>query len=147
MFAFDGGYDPGAASHTVLLELRRTVEGHPAVRHARGDPPDQFTHVEAAIDPSALGSDVDEGTLAIRWYAGETVDARPEFAFHYSDASGFDCGWHHEPNPHVDGWAHYQERSTDEEAYDYEAISFGGLHPVPLCWEILDRLETRLGAA
>lgn len=110
----------------------------------RGDPPGQIARVEAAIDPFALGSDADDGTLTIRWYAGETVDARPEFAFHYSDTSGFDCGWHHEPNPHVDGWAHYQERSTETDGYDHESVTFGGPHPVPLFWEVLDRLETGL---
>ena len=75
MVAFDGGYDPGQASHTVLLELRRTVERHPAVQHASGEPPGQFIRVVAALTPAVLGSDADEGTVTIRWYAGETADA------------------------------------------------------------------------
>ncbi|GGN23575.1 hypothetical protein [Halarchaeum nitratireducens] len=144
MFAFDGGYDPGEASHTALLELRRTVERHPAVRHATGEPPGQFIHVAATLDPTVLGSDADAGTLTIRWYAGETADAEPAFAFHYSDATGFDCGWHHEPNPHVEERAHSQERPIADDDYEYDAVEFGSLQPVPLLWAILDRLEARL---
>ena len=144
MFAFDGGYDPGQASHTVLLELRRTVERHPAVQHASGEPPGQFIRVVATLDPATIGSEADEGTLTLRWYAGETADADPEFAFHYRESSDFDCGWHHEPNPHVDGWAHYQERLSADDEYEYEVVSFDSLQPVPLLWGILDRLETRL---
>ena len=144
MIVFDGGYDPGAASHTVLLELRRTIERHPAVQSASGEPPGQFTRVEAIVDPALLGSDADEGTITIRWYAGETSDAPPEFAFHYSESSGFDCGWHHEPNPHVDGWSHYQERSKGHGDYTYESVTFGSLHPIPLLWELCDRLAERL---
>ena len=145
MFAFDGGYDPGGASHAVLLELRRTVERHPAVRYASGEPPGQFTRVEATLDPSLLGSTADEGTLTIRWYAGVSEDDRPEFAFHYSDSFGYDCGWHHEPNPHVEGWAHFQERLTPDAEYEYTGVAFTSLHPLRLLWEILDRLEDRLG--
>ena len=144
MFAFDGGYDPGQASHTVLLELRRTIGRHPAVQHASGEPPGQFIRVVATLDPATIGSEADEGTLTLRWYAGETADADPELAFHYRESSDFDCGWHHEPNPHVDGWAHYQERLSADDEYEYEVVSFDSLQPVPLLWGILDRLETRL---
>ncbi|WP_188980000.1 hypothetical protein [Halocalculus aciditolerans] len=143
MVAFDGGYDPGEASHTVLLELRRTVTRHPVVQHASGEPPGQFSRVVATLDPVVLGSSADEGTLTIRWYAGETAASEPEFAFHYSDSSGFDCGWHYEPNPHVEGRAHYQERSTPDDDYVYEEIAFSSLQPIRLLWEILERLEDR----
>lgn len=145
MLAPDGGYDPGEASHAVLPELRRTVERHPAVRRARGAPPGQFTRVRADIDPRVLGAEPEDGALVIRWYAGETPDARPEFSVHYSDASGFDCGFHHEPNPHVSGWAHYQQRASSDEEYAYEPVSFASEHPVRVLWEALDRLEERLG--
>lgn len=143
MVAFDGGYDPGEASHTVLLELRRTAERHPAVRHARGAPPGQYTRVVAELNPAILGRDAAEATLTIRWFAGVSPDTPPEFAFHYSESGGLDCGWHHELNDHVDGWAHYQERPTARADYDYEHTSFGSLQPIPLLWEIFDRLEDR----
>lgn len=145
MFAPDGGgYDPGGASHAVLLELRRTVERHPAVLQARGDPSAEFTRVHADLDPRVLGASAENGTLTIRWYSGATPDDPPEFAFHYSDDSGFDCGWHSEPNTHVEGWTHYQERETAGEDYTYEPISFASDHPVGTLWEVLERLEGRL---
>lgn len=145
MFTPDGGsYDSGKASHTVLLELRRTVERHPAVLQARGDPPAQFIRVQADLDPHVLGASAEEGTLTIRWYEGETRDSLPEFVFHYSDSSGFDCGWHHEPNSHVEGWAHYQQRETPDENYTYESITFASTHLVRILWEVLDRLHDKL---
>lgn len=145
MFAPDGGsYNPGETSHAVLLELRRTVERHPAVLQARGDPPAQFIRVQADLDPRVLGASAEEGTLTIRWYAGETSDDPPEFAFHYSDNSGFDCGWHHEPNSHVEGLGHYQERETADDDYRYESTTFASDHPVRILWDVLERLHDRL---
>ena len=102
-----GGYNPGQASHAALLEIRRTLRRHPAVLDAYAEPPAPFTRVRADLEPRVLGGTSDAGSLTVRWYAGETAEAPPEFVFHYSDESGFDCGWHHEPNPHVDGWGHY----------------------------------------
>lgn len=103
--------------------------------------PTQFTCVRAHLDPSILGANAEDGVLVIRWYAGETPDAPPEFSFHYSDASGLDCGWRHEPNPHVEGWARYQERTSAVEDYAYESISFSSDHPVRILWEVFDRLQ------
>jgi hypothetical protein len=146
VFVPDGGdYDPGEASHAVLLEPRRTIERHPAVLRARGDPPAEFTRVQADLDPRVLGATTEVGTLTIRWYSGATPDDPPEFAFHYRDGSGFDCGWHNEPNPRVEGWAHYRERGTPDEDYTYERISFASDHPVGILWAVLERLQDRLG--
>lgn len=144
MFVSDGGYDPGAASHAVLRELRRTLERHPAVLRARGKPPSQFTRIRAELDPRLLGAGADNGTLTVRWYDGERTEADPEFSFHYTDSSGFDCGFHHEPNPHVEGKAHYQERESPDDEYVYENVSFASLTPVRVSWEVFDRLEERL---
>lgn len=139
-----GGYDPGRASHAVLLELRRSLEQHPGVYGARGDPVTRFTVVRADVNPHAFGADAEEGTLTVRWYEGDTPEDSPEFVFHYSDRSGCDCGWHREPNPHVDGWSHYQERHSPEDEYEYERVSFGRDTPTGMLWEVLDRLEGRL---
>lgn len=144
MFAPDGGgYDPGEASHAVLLGLRRTVERHPAVLRAGGDPPGQFTRAQADLDPRILGANAEEGTLTIRWYSGVTPDDPPEFAFHYS-GSGFGSGWYNEPNPHVEGWAHYQEREVADDDYTYERTSFASDRPVRILWDVLERLHGRL---
>ena len=138
-----GGYDPGQASHAALLEIRRTLSRHPAVLDAYADPPAQFTQVRAEVDPRVFGGTSESGSLTVRWYAGKSAEASPEFVFHYSDESGFDCGWHHEPNPHVDGWGHFQERESANEEYSYEPITFGSEVPVRVCWEVMERLEER----
>jgi hypothetical protein len=101
-------YDATAASHRALREIRRQLERHPAVVAARGFPPDAHTAVEATLDLvafDALPDDypVETATLTVRWFAGETPEHRPKFSMHYSDDSGFDCGWHHEQNSHVEG--------------------------------------------
>lgn len=144
MFATDGGYDAGAASHDILLELRRNAGRHPGVTEAHGVPDGQFTRVQATLDPTVFGGSAQSGSFTIRWFAGEAPTERAEFSFHYSEPSGFDCGWHCEPNPHVNGWEHYQERETPAEEYTYESVSFGSEHPVRVLWEVLDRLETVL---
>lgn len=141
MLIGDGGYDAGEASHTVLLELRGTIARHPGVTTARGDPPDLFTAVRAAVDPRVFGGSSKEGSLSIRWFAGALRDERPQFSFYYSDETGFDCGWHHEPNPHVERWAHYQERENAAASYEYHPVEFESLQPVRVMWDVLERLE------
>lgn len=140
------GYDAGEETHKALGEIRRSLERHPAVDHARGFPTDSFTHVEAKLNQQVFGRDATVATLTVRWFAGETRDAPPQFSFHYSDNTGFDCGWHHEPNPHVDGWGHYQERDAPGEGYSYTAVSFAGQTPGRILWEVLSRLEEQLAA-
>jgi len=140
------GYDPGQASHVALLEIRRTLRRHPAVLDAYADPPAQFTQVHADLDPRVLGGTSGSGSLTVRWYAGESAEDSPEFVFHYSDVSGFDCGWHHEPNPHVDSWGHFQEREASDEEYSYEPVTFTSEVPVRVCWEVMERLEVQLAS-
>ena len=139
-----GGTDWAAATHAALLEIRRTLERHPAVRQARGHPSGEFTRVRAELDPRRLGVEADHGVLEVRWHAPGQGRDRPTFAFHYSDETGCDGGWHHEPNPHVEGWGHRQWRGPDEEHYTYEPIAFASLTPVRVCWSVLERLGVRL---
>lgn len=138
-----GRYDPGEQSHRALGEIRRSLERHPAVDHARGFPGNSFTCVEAEPDPHVLGRVAGEASLTVRWFAGETPGARPQFSFHYSDETGFDCGWHHEPNPHAEGWGHYQERDAPDGEYAYTEVSFSGRAPARILWDVLSRLEER----
>lgn len=138
------GYEPGQASHAALLEIRRTLRRHPAVLDAYADPPAQFTQVRADVDPHVLGGTSGSGSVTVRWYAVASAKASPEFVFHYSDDSGFDCGWHHEPNPHIDGWGHYQEREGSDTEYSYEPQTFGSKVPARECWEVIGWLEDRL---
>lgn len=135
-------YDPTTASHQALRGIQRELERHPAVAQVRGFPAGEFTQLVAQLSTTTLDIDASDATLTVRWFAGETVDARPEFSFHYSDSER-DFGWHHEPNPHVEGWSHFQER-TGEAAYTYESHTFSTKNPTRLVWEILSQLTTRL---
>lgn len=69
---------------------------------------------------------------------------RAYYALHYSEASGFDCGFHCEPNPHVEELLHYQERANSDEQYAYEPISFDARSLASLLWELMDALMARL---
>jgi hypothetical protein len=141
----DGGPDPpddwGQLRHRILRELRHELERHPAVREVRGRPDGTFREPRAALDPAALGRDAERATLRVAWWPGPD---EPEFAFHYSDDTGFDCGWHREPNPHVDGATHYQKRRRPDEAYTYEAVSLDAATPTRTLWVVLERLDARL---
>lgn len=140
----DGGRtpsrDPGQERHRILRELRRELERHPAVVHARGIPDEKFRELSADLDPTVLGRDAERATLRVSWWpAGDEA----EFSFHYSDSTGFDCGWHREPNPHVAGKTHYQERTSSDEPYEYESITFAATTPPRILWAVLDRLDRR----
>lgn len=126
--------------HRILRDLIRELERHPIVRKARGSPPSTFSAIRAELAPERWGYPVDRASFRVAWYP----DTRPQFTFHYSDSTGFDCGWHCEPNPHVDQWLHYQERENESEEYVYEAITFEAETPTTLVWEVMDRLEVRL---
>lgn len=137
----DGGHG-SSDRHRILRDLLGELGQHPIVTRARGYPPSTFTEIRAELAPERWGYLVDDATLQITWYPGD----HPQFTFHYSDSTGFDCGWHREPNPHVDGWAHYQERENSTGPYSYEAVTFEAETPTTLVWEVLDRLRDRLEA-
>ncbi|MGM0605087.1 MAG: hypothetical protein ACQETB_05375 [Halobacteriota archaeon] len=65
---------------------------------------------------------------------------RAYYSLHYRELDGFDC----EPNPHVDGLLHYQERDDASDRYSYEAVSFGARSVSELLWELMDALADRL---
>ena len=137
------GYESAAASHRALHRIRQELERHPAARTAQGFPPETHTAVSAELEELHLDCSTGDATLTVRWFAGETVDARPEFSFHYSDDADGDFGWHHEPNPHVSGWGHFQERESVSSAYAYEPYQFGSLNPNRVVWEVMSNLSDR----
>lgn len=142
----DGGdpaRNPGRERHRVLRQLRHELDRHPAVVSVRGVPDGRFRELRADLDPAAFDRDASTATLRVAWWP---APGDPEFVFHYSDATGFDCGWHREPNPHVEGDAHYQERIGPSEPYRYEAVAFPTLTPTRLCWIVLERLADRLSS-
>lgn len=99
--------------------------------------------MRADVEPSHIGATAPSGTLTVRWFAGEPTD-EIRFTFHYSDESGFDCGWHHHEQNHVDGLGHYQKRESEEQEYTYEPFQFGSKEPSRVVWEVLDELQTVL---
>lgn len=138
-----GSYDPAEASHQALRGIQQELERHPIVTEVRVFPSGEFTQIVVQLEPERWDADRDNATLTVRWFAGETADARPEFSFHYSDERT-DFGWHHEPNPHVDEWGHFQEQNTTEAGYSYEPHTFSSHNPTRLVWEIMSLLSSRL---
>jgi len=159
LLAFDGGApgDPGAERHHVLRQLRGQLERHPAVEAAWGTPDGEYSVVKARLDPAYFGRGADTATLDVVWQpfpdgdlpdTGDSsmpavrtrVDAM--FRVHYSESSGFDCGFHNEPNPHVDGWFHVQWRGSPDEEYAYQPASLTARTPVGALWEMVEELES-----
>ncbi|MFB6194495.1 MAG: hypothetical protein ABEI75_05465 [Halobaculum sp.] len=136
--------DGGAASHRALREVRRQLERHPVVVTARGFPADRYTEVVADLDGDQL--DTPDPQLRVSWYAGDTADDRPEFTVHYTDDSGRDFGWHHEPNPHVEGWGQFQVREAPDASYTYRPDEFASTQPARVVWAVMDALVRRLDA-
>lgn len=118
----------------MIEALRR----HPVVTNVSGYPPSTFTEVRATLASDWWGHEPESATLRVTWQPIEP----PEFAFHYSE-DGFDCVWHHEPNPHVDGDAYNQQR-TSENRYRDESMSFEGETAPELVWEVMERVKQRL---
>lgn len=142
----DGGRDSsgdlGQERHRILRALRHELDRHPAVTAVRGVPDGTFRELRAELDPSAFDRDAEGASLRVSWWPAPDD---PEYVFHYSETTGFDCGWHREPNPHVEGKTHFQKRSNPDDAYEYEAISLSARTPPRVCWTVLDRLADRLG--
>ncbi|AHG05682.1 hypothetical protein HALDL1_00700 (plasmid) [Halobacterium sp. DL1] len=158
----DGGTDTSREDrerrHRILRSLRGQLERHPAVVSARGMPEGNYAEIEADLDPLYFGRDADTSSLRITWHPNpafppetgledrQRTSLAANFVFHYRESTGFDCGYHLEPNPHATGHLHYQERDAPEEAYAYNAFTLTASSPVGVLWELLDALETRLHA-
>ena len=130
------GFDsfPGER-HRILRAIRGDLERHPIVAAARGHPQSTSVEVRADLAPERWGHEAANAILRVIWQP----ITPPEFVFHYSD-DRFDCGWHHEPNSHVEGYAHYQARTGSE----YEPVTFDGETPTELVWDVVERLRKRL---
>ncbi|NHX36754.1 hypothetical protein G9C84_09835 [Halolamina sp. R1-12] len=139
--------------------MREQLERHPAIISARGSPDGQYAAVEADVDPAQFGRGSESASLRVTWQPNPhlppetSLDDRrrtsltSSFTIHYRESSGFDCGVHLEPNPHVDGHLHYQERASPSDAYDYDDVSLAATAPVGVLWETLDIIADRLQSA
>ncbi len=155
----DGGTTSGRDRHRILRELRGELARHPAVLTVAGEPPSKYRELQATLDPSWFGRTGATASLRLTWIpdpspgpedSDRTSDAwtrtpiRAYYTVHYSEPSGFDCGFHCEPNPHIDGLLHYQERDDVDDRYTYEPASFDARSVSGLLWEMMDALADRL---
>jgi hypothetical protein len=155
----DGGTTSGRDRHRILRELRGELARHPAVLSVVGEPPSEYRELQTELDPSWFGRSGATASLRLTWLpdpspgpedADRTSDTwmrtpiQAYYTLHYSESSGFDCGFHCEPNPHIDGLLHFQEREDINEPYTYEPVSFDAGSVSGLLWEMLDALAARL---
>ena len=155
----DGGTTSGSDRHRTLRELRGELARHPAVRSIEGKPPEGYRELRATLDPSWFGRSAGTASLRVMWIpdispgpeasdrANDTwtrTPIRAYYTLHYSESDGFDCGFHCEPNPHVDGLLHYQERSHENDTYTYEPVSFDARSVAGLLWEMMDALSDQI---
>ncbi|MFC6988679.1 hypothetical protein ACFQJD_08030 [Haloplanus sp. GCM10025708] len=156
----DGGWESTQEDvekrHRILRSLREQLERHPAIISAWGSPDGQYAELEADVDPAQFGRNVESASLRVTWQPNlhippeTSLDDRrrtsltSNFKIHYSESSGFDCGVHLEPNPHVDGHLHYQERASPTDEYDYDEVSLAATAPVGVLWEGLEIIADRL---
>ena len=137
-------YTSSEASHRALRAIQQELERHPTVVAVQGFPDGYFTELRADLAVDRWGIDCENATITVRWFAGATPDARPEFEFHYSDEKT-DFGWHYHEQEHVDGCGHFQER-TDDGGYIYESHTFHAQNPAQLTWEIMSGLSSVLNS-
>ncbi len=155
----DGGTTSGRDRHRILRELRGELARHPAVLSVEGEPLSEYRQLQATLDPAWFGRSGATASLRLTWIpdpspgpedSDHTSDAwgrtpiRAYYTLHYSESSGFDCGFHCEPNPHLDGLLQYQERDSVNDRYTYEPASFDAHSVVGLLWEMMDALADHL---
>ncbi|MDL0126543.1 hypothetical protein [Halobacterium salinarum] len=159
----DGGWkstqDVAEKRHRILRSLREQLERHPAISSAWGSPDGQYAELEADVDPAQFGRKSESASLRVTWQPNPhippaaTLDDRhrtsltSNFKIHYSESSGFDCGVHLEPNPHVEGHLHFQERTAPSDDYNYEEVSLAATAPTGVLWETLEIIANRLQRA
>lgn len=150
----DGGWESTQEGvekrHRILRSLREQLEHHPAIISVWGSPDGQYAEITADVDPAQFGRDGESASLGVTWQPNPqrppeaSLDDRrrtsltSDFKIHYSESSGFDCGVHLEPNSHVDGHLHYQERTSPTDEYDYDDVSLAATAPVGVVWEALE---------
>lgn len=155
----DGGEGAGRARHRILRELRSELLRHPTVQSIEGEPPDEYRELRATLDSAWFGRPADVASLRVTQIpnphpgpeasdrASDTwarTSIRAYYTFHYSESSGFGCGFHCKPDPHVDGLLHCQERENTDSAYSYEPVSFNARSASGLLWELFDAFDERL---
>jgi len=79
----------------------------------------------------------DEATIYVNWWP-HPPGYDDQFKFHYTESSGYDCGWHRQP--HEDSseipFDHFQQRPSPDDEYQYRSVDFGEDTPTGILWEI-----------
>ncbi|WP_193361391.1 hypothetical protein [Halococcus hamelinensis] len=131
---------------TIIIEELKKVPSTEIVNYAEtrtGIDHQVVATFDTGIFANGIIADHDAKIYA-NWWPQPAPD-KAEFKFHYTDSSGYDCGWHRQKNEHVDGLDHFQERTDSEEEYEYEAVEFEQDNPTGLVWEIADdKLKRRV---
>lgn len=142
------GYPVGRQRQRVQSQLFSQVKNVPGLADTR------LEESEAGIDHQIVADvetmtyadgvvPADDAGVQLNWWPNP--GGEDYFQFHYWDGSGVDCGWHRQPNDHVDGLDHYQVRASSEDEYGYEAVAFAAESPTGTTWEVLgERLPSRL---
>jgi len=124
------GRIPGIAS------VRYEETGSGIANQIRGD-------IDARIFADGLIR-ADEASVQVNWWP-QSNGEQSWYQIHYTESSGFDCGWHRHANEHVEGVDHYQERESPEEEYRYRAVTVEAENPIGILWEVVDgRLQNLL---
>jgi len=128
-----------------LLTNLKKVPGVNNVRHERSGTGVDYELV-GDIDTDIFANGVipcDDATVKANWWTHSDAEP-PWFQFHYWDDE-LDCGWHRQPNDHVDGLDHLQYRTGASEEYEYETVDLEFTNAIGLLWEVVDgRLVTFL---
>ena len=129
------------------------------MRSVASEPPHEYREIQASVDPREFGRPSQTASLRVTWVptpspgpdaSDRTSDTwlrtpiHAYYTLHYSEESGFDCGFHCEPNPHVDGLLHYQERASAGDAYTYEPVTATARSASGLLWELMHALAAQL---
>lgn len=139
--------DERSQIQTSLLNNLKKVPGIENTRYGESEQGVEYVIVaEINTDIYADGTiDADAAKILVNWWPVHDDENRHWFQFHYSDTSGFDCGFHRQENSHVDGLNHYQERDHPDSEYEYHELRLRHENPVGVLWEIIGtRLQRRL---
>jgi len=126
-------------TYNRLFTNLKKVPGVKNVRHERSGTGVDY-EIVGDLDTSIFADGVipcDGARVKVNWWT-HADEETAWFQFHYWDEIGLDCGWHRQPNDHVDGIDHMQYRSDSADEYTYESVEVEFDNAIGLMWEIVD---------
>jgi hypothetical protein len=126
----------------ILSRLRTELNNHPAMSYVAYKPTrdGREKEVVAHFDTNILANgvvDAEEAKLVVNWWT-QPPDYDDQFTFHYTESTGYDCGWHRQPHENEDEipFDHFQQRASPDDEYQYQGVDFKEDTPPGLVWEI-----------